>query len=161
MGAAFTPLTTTAIAGVAPADAGAASGLVNVAHQLGGAIGVVVLVIVFEGVGGEGDLAHAVSVALTGSVVSVALALALVVAVMWRPWEGLLARPVLAAQPVATEAAPASGRHEHVAVPAPSHVTAHRRHAISGAAVLARSVRRPRGDRPAPRSVDARPAERD
>ena len=108
MGAAFTPLTTAAIAGVAPADAGAASGLVNVAHQLGGAIGVAVLVTVFEGAGGQDDLAHAVGVALTGSVVCVALALAIVVLVMWRPGSCLLGRPALAAPPLATDAAPAA-----------------------------------------------------
>ena len=147
MGAAFTPLTTAGIAGVAPADAGAASGLVNVAHQLGGAIGVAVLVTVFEGAGGEGDLAHAVSVALTGSVVSVALALAVVVVVMWQPWVAVFRRPALAVAPLATDAVPA-GRHEHVPVPAPSHVTSRRRHAISDAAVMARSVRRPRGAQP-------------
>jgi hypothetical protein len=160
MGAAFTPLTTAGIAGVAPADAGAASGLVNVAHQLGGAIGVAVLVTVFEGAGGEGDLAHAVSVALTGSVVSVALALAVVVVVMWQPWVAVFSRPALAAAPLATDAGPAD-RHEHVAVAAPSHVTSRRRHAISDAAVMARSVRRPRGSQPGRRSVEARPAERD
>ena len=35
IGIAFIPLTTVSIAGVAPEDAGAASGLVNVAQQLG------------------------------------------------------------------------------------------------------------------------------
>ena len=52
MGAAFTPLTTAGIHGVSPDDAGAASGLVNVAHQLGGAIGIAVLVNVFAAAGG-------------------------------------------------------------------------------------------------------------
>jgi EmrB/QacA subfamily drug resistance transporter len=46
-GTAFVPLTSTALAGVAPADAGAASGLVNVMQQLGGTLGVAVLVTVF------------------------------------------------------------------------------------------------------------------
>jgi hypothetical protein len=40
-------LTTAALAGVAPQDAGAASGLVNVTQQLGGTLGVAVLVTVF------------------------------------------------------------------------------------------------------------------
>ena len=40
MGSALTPLTTTAMAGVADSDAGAASGVINVAHQLGGTLGV-------------------------------------------------------------------------------------------------------------------------
>jgi hypothetical protein len=43
-GLAFGPLTAAGIAGVAPHDAGAASGLVNAAHQLGGALGLGVLV---------------------------------------------------------------------------------------------------------------------
>jgi EmrB/QacA subfamily drug resistance transporter len=46
-GLAFVPLTTTALRGVAPTDAGAASGLVNVMQQVGGALGLAVLVTVF------------------------------------------------------------------------------------------------------------------
>lgn len=46
-GLAFVSLMTAALRGVAPGDAGAASGLVNVAQQLGGALGVAVLVTVF------------------------------------------------------------------------------------------------------------------
>jgi EmrB/QacA subfamily drug resistance transporter len=46
-GTAFVPLTSTALAGVAPEDAGAASGLVNVMQQLGGTLGVAVLVTIF------------------------------------------------------------------------------------------------------------------
>ena len=46
-GLAFVPLTTTAIDGVQPKDAGAASGLVNVMQQVGGALGLSVLVTVF------------------------------------------------------------------------------------------------------------------
>jgi EmrB/QacA subfamily drug resistance transporter len=42
-GLAFAPLTSSGIAGVAPEDAGAASGLVNTAHQLGMALGLAVL----------------------------------------------------------------------------------------------------------------------
>ncbi|MEJ2794639.1 MFS transporter [Iodobacter sp. LRB] len=41
------PLTISAVAGVAKEDAGAGSGLVNVAHQLGGSLGLAVLVVVF------------------------------------------------------------------------------------------------------------------
>jgi nitrate/nitrite transporter NarK len=46
-GLAFVPLTTTALDGVEPRDAGAASGLVNVMQQLGGSLGLAVLVTVF------------------------------------------------------------------------------------------------------------------
>jgi EmrB/QacA subfamily drug resistance transporter len=46
-GLAFVPLTSVSLAGVAPADAGAASGLVNVMQQLGGALGLAVLVSIF------------------------------------------------------------------------------------------------------------------
>ena len=46
-GLAFVPLTTAALDGVEPADAGAASGLVNVMQQLGGSLGLAVLVTVF------------------------------------------------------------------------------------------------------------------
>ncbi|MDA8292666.1 MAG: MFS transporter [Actinomycetota bacterium] len=46
-GVSFVSLTTASLAGVAPEDAGAASGLINVSQQLGAALGVAVLVTVF------------------------------------------------------------------------------------------------------------------
>ena len=46
-GLAFVPLTTAALDGVEPRDAGAASGLVNVMQQVGGSVGLAVLVTVF------------------------------------------------------------------------------------------------------------------
>jgi EmrB/QacA subfamily drug resistance transporter len=46
-GTAFVPLTTAALDGVAPEDSGAASGLVNVMQQVGGSLGLSVLVTVF------------------------------------------------------------------------------------------------------------------
>jgi EmrB/QacA subfamily drug resistance transporter len=48
MGISFVSLTTAGLAGVAPSDAGAASGLVNVMQQLGAALGLAVLVTVFD-----------------------------------------------------------------------------------------------------------------
>jgi EmrB/QacA subfamily drug resistance transporter len=46
-GGAMAPLTTSGVRGVEPGDQGAASGLVNVAHQLGGSIGLSTLTVVF------------------------------------------------------------------------------------------------------------------
>jgi EmrB/QacA subfamily drug resistance transporter len=91
MGAALTPLTAAGIAGVADRDAGAASGLVNVAHQLGGSLGLGILVTVFAsaersaGGGAHHELAHAVASAVTGSAVFLALGLAVVLLVMRAP----------------------------------------------------------------------------
>ena len=50
-GLAFVPLTGASLTGVRPEDAGAASGLVNVMQQLGGALGLAVLVSVFGSAG--------------------------------------------------------------------------------------------------------------
>jgi EmrB/QacA subfamily drug resistance transporter len=47
LGLAFVPLTTAALAGVRPEDSGAASSMVNVAQQVGGAVGLAILVTVF------------------------------------------------------------------------------------------------------------------
>ena len=47
LGLVFVPLTTASLAGVAPADSGAASSMVNVMQQIGGALGLAVLVAVF------------------------------------------------------------------------------------------------------------------
>jgi EmrB/QacA subfamily drug resistance transporter len=96
MGAAFTPLTAAGLSGVAKRDAGAASGLVNVAHQLGGSLGIGILVTVFAGAGGSDsssvdavtarhELAHGIGAALTGSAVLLAAALAVIVVAVWRP----------------------------------------------------------------------------
>jgi hypothetical protein len=73
---------------VAPEDAGAASGLVNVAHQLGGSLGLGILVTVFAAadsstLNAQDLLAHRVATALT--VGTAMLALALVVALIVRP----------------------------------------------------------------------------
>jgi EmrB/QacA subfamily drug resistance transporter len=47
LGLAFVPLTTAALAGVRPEDSGAASSMVNVTQQVGGALGLAILVTVF------------------------------------------------------------------------------------------------------------------
>jgi len=99
IGAAMTPLTSAGIAGVAPGDAGAASGLVNVAQQLGSSLGLGILVTVFAGasraavhhvpgashpVEARELFAHAVGTALSGSAIFLAMALAVVTLVMRR-----------------------------------------------------------------------------
>lgn len=87
-GAAFAPLTTAGVAGVAAEDAGAASGLVNVAHQLGGSFGLGVLVTVFASAlptsAQAAGLAHAISTSLTVGAGMLALALVVVLALVVR-----------------------------------------------------------------------------
>jgi MFS family permease len=120
IGIAFTPLTAAGIAGVAPHDAGAASGLLNVAQQLGGSLGLGILITVFAsasrtaaahplaGVSAHDEarhvLAEAVSTSLTGSAVLLALALAVAVLVMRRP--STTAAPVPLAKPATTGSDP-------------------------------------------------------
>jgi len=57
MGAVFVPLTTASLAGVRPEDSGAASSMVNVMQQVGGSLGLAVLVAVF-GTARHGVLTH-------------------------------------------------------------------------------------------------------
>lgn len=63
-GLAFVPLTTLSLAGVDRQDAGAASGLVNVMQQVGGALGLAVLVTVFATVSKNDAAQHSVYPAL-------------------------------------------------------------------------------------------------
>jgi EmrB/QacA subfamily drug resistance transporter len=91
-GLAFGPLTAAGIAGVRPHEAGAASGLVNVAHQLGGSLGLGILVTVFAAASGTAttrtgaahELANGVATSVTGSAVFLGLALLVVGATMFR-----------------------------------------------------------------------------
>lgn len=67
-----------------PRDAGAASGLVNVAHQVGGSLGIAILTIAFTKGAAGGNLIGRFQAAFTGAVVFfvVALALGIVVAIV-------------------------------------------------------------------------------
>ena len=95
IGLALAPLTAAGIAGVAPEDAGAASGLVNVSQQLGASLGLSILVTIFAAAGhtaaATDRLADGVSAALTGSAVFLALALAVVAVALRKPAEPVLA----------------------------------------------------------------------
>lgn len=70
-GLAFGPLTSAGVAGARPEDAGAASGLVNTAHQLGSTLGIAVLTSVAAG---ATTLADRVADAYAGGVVMIAVA---------------------------------------------------------------------------------------
>jgi EmrB/QacA subfamily drug resistance transporter len=89
-GGTLSPLTAAGIAGVTAEDAGAASGLVNVSHQLGGSLGLSILVTVFAAAGsGIQDtrdlLAARVVAALTAGSVLLALALMIVLVLIVLP----------------------------------------------------------------------------
>jgi len=91
MGASLSPLTIAGVAGVAPEDAGSASGLVGVAHQLGGSLGLALLVVVFAmagtpASGTQAELAHRIGVAISAGALMQALALIVVlVCIVRRP----------------------------------------------------------------------------
>src|SRR3954453_4621239 len=78
-GLAFAPLTSFGIVGVRAEDAGAASGLVNTAHQLGMATGLALLVAASANAAG---LASQVAAALAGATILLALCLLVVLAVI-------------------------------------------------------------------------------
>ncbi len=74
------PLTVAGVAGVAHHDHGAASGVVNVFHQLGGSLGLGLLVVVFAsssvpGLTGVHLLSHRISMALMGAGIMLSLSL--------------------------------------------------------------------------------------
>ena len=78
-GLGLSSLTTAGMAGVPARDAGVAGGLVNVSHHLGGALGLGILVTVFDAAGSPGDgpaalLADRVSAALSAACVFLVVA---------------------------------------------------------------------------------------
>jgi EmrB/QacA subfamily drug resistance transporter len=111
----FIPLTGRALAGVQPQDAGAASGMLNVLQQVGGALGLGILVTIF-GTASRNSTASAanpveharevltdgVHAAFIGSAIYAALTLAVIVLGV-RPW---VKRPAPGAAPVAESEIP-------------------------------------------------------
>ena len=79
------PLTVAGVAGVGFEDVGTASGLVNVAHQLGGSLGLAALMAVFTLAGHDAPLAHQIAAAFTAGTAMMAGALAIVVVFIVRP----------------------------------------------------------------------------
>nr|WP_321269951.1 MFS transporter [uncultured Tolumonas sp.] len=74
------PLTVVGITDVPAKDAGAASGLVNVAHQFGSSIGLAILIVIFSSfqdpnLSAKGQLAHQISAALVGGAIMAMLAI--------------------------------------------------------------------------------------
>ncbi len=89
-GAVLGPLTVAAVAGVQKEDTGAASGLVNVAHQLGGSLGLSVLVVVAAFTTSQTSdatehLAHRIANTFNASTLMLLLSLALVLLFIARP----------------------------------------------------------------------------
>ncbi len=79
-GSSLAPLTVSGITGVASEDAGAASGLINAAHQLGGSLGLGILVAIFAAAGsstlGAQDLlAHRIGASFVAGALMLVMAL--------------------------------------------------------------------------------------
>jgi len=107
MGLVFVPLTAASLAGVAPADSGAASSMVNVMQQVGGSLGLAILVTVFgtayrhAGGGVHQALVHGVSAAFSVAALFDVAAL-LVIALSTGPAVAALARLATRADAVST-----------------------------------------------------------
>ncbi|WP_394790244.1 MFS transporter [Rhodoferax sp.] len=100
-GCTLSPLTVAGIAGVRAEDAGAVSGLVNAAHQLGGSLGLAILVVVSAHAGSAAPTAQALlaqRIASAFGAGALMLGLALVVVLVWivRPRNTAAAAPASA-----------------------------------------------------------------
>ena len=89
-GMVLAPLTVGGVAGVEARDAGAAAGAVNTAHQLGGSLGLAILVVVFAASNSStpdarAALAHRIGAALSGGALLLALALLVSLVLIVRP----------------------------------------------------------------------------
>jgi len=82
VGASFVPNSATILARVTPADSGAAAGVLQAAQQLGGAVGLAVLVTVFGAAGGAASFVRGATAAFAVGTGIVALAVLVVVLVM-------------------------------------------------------------------------------
>lgn len=78
-GLAFGPITAAGIAGARPEDAGAASGVINTAHQLGSTLGIAILT---TAAAGAATLADQVVIAYTGGTIMIGLALVVTVSLI-------------------------------------------------------------------------------
>ena len=125
-GTAFVPLTAAGLTDVAPADAGAASGLVNVAQQIGGSLGLAILVTLASGAASRAEqvgstaqeiAAHAFVVGADRAFLAAALFLAATVVLLAVTIPS--GRKEREAQEARTAAAvAAAAEHELVALPA-------------------------------------------
>ena len=110
-GASLAPLTVAGVSGVAPEDAGAASGVVNVAHQLGGSLGLSILIAVSAAAVGAGPghtlLAQRVDASFAAATVMIVLALVVVLATVARSRKAEPAPAPEAGLASAVEAVPA------------------------------------------------------
>jgi predicted MFS family arabinose efflux permease len=110
----FIPLVGRAISGVAPQDSGAASGMLNVVQQVGGALGLGILVTIFGTASRNSTsvvprevLVDGVHAAFIGSLVYAGLSLTMIV-ISVRPWNWFRTRPEPVESLTQIEAAPST-----------------------------------------------------
>lgn len=110
----FIPLVGRAISGVAPEDSGAASGMLNVVQQVGGALGLGILVTIFGTASRNSTstvprevLVDGVHAAFIGSLVYAGLSLAMIV-ISVRPWNWFRTEPEPVESLTQIEAAPST-----------------------------------------------------
>ncbi|WP_410788976.1 MFS transporter [Kribbella sp. C-35] len=108
-GMVFIPLVSRAISGVAPEDSGAASGMLNVVQQVGGALGLGILVTIFGTASRNSTstiprevLVDGVHAAFVGSLVYAAVSLAMIVFTV-RPWKWFRSAPEPVEAPVVVD----------------------------------------------------------
>jgi MFS family permease len=116
MGVAFVPLTMTSLSGVAPEDSGAAASMVNVMQQVGGALGLAILVTVFgtaSRAAARHPLLHAGPVAQAHDILTRGMATAFGVAAAFDLCALLIVLLVIKIRPPAPAPAPAAPQAQH------------------------------------------------